>query len=224
MDKKRLLQKALVRFLSGVAAIGLILFLAAGTFRWWNAWAFLAVLFLPMAAFGIHLLNREPELLAKRLDMKETEKKQKTMMTLAIPLFAAGYLLPGIDFRFGWSAVPLAVVIFSFVFVALGYGLFVYVLQTNAYASRTVAIQEHQKLIDFGPYRVVRHPMYTASVLIFVLSPLALGSWFGFAIMLFYPVLLKTRIQNEEDVLQAGLNGYAAYQKRVKWRLIPYIW
>lgn len=224
MDRKRLLRKALVRFLCGVAAVGLILFLAAGTFRWWNAWAFLAVLFLPMAAFGLHLFNREPELLAKRLDMKETEKKQKTMMTLAMPLFAGGYLLPGIDFRFGWSAVPLAVVILSFVFVALGYGLFVCVLQTNAYASRTVTIQEHQKLIDFGPYRVVRHPMYTASVLIFVLSPLALGSWFGFIIMLFYPVLLKARIQNEEDVLTAGLEGYAEYQKKVKWRLIPYLW
>lgn len=224
MNKRDLFKKALLRFLMGVSGVGLILFLSAGTFAWWNAWVFMAVLFIPMVFVGIYLITKNPELLEKRLNLKEKEKTQKAINNLSIPLMAAGYILPGIDFRLGWSHVPLAVVIASFALVALGYGLFAYVLKTNAYASRTVNIQEKQKLIDYGPYRVVRHPMYTASILIFVLAPLALGSWLAFIIMLAYPFLLKSRIQNEEDVLSTGLEGYLEYKAIVKWRLIPYIW
>jgi protein-S-isoprenylcysteine O-methyltransferase Ste14 len=224
MNKKELLKIALIKFFLGVVGVGAILFVSAGTFAWWNAWVFMAVLFLPMTAVGIILYIKEPELLEKRLKMKETEKEQKMMIKISTLLMLVGYILPGIDFRYGWSHVPLAVVIISFILVALGYSLFAYVLKTNAYASRTVNIQDNQKLIDYGPYKIVRHPLYTASILVFVISPLALGSWFGFIVMLFYPILLKTRIENEEEVLTNGLEGYKEYKKAVKWRLFPHIW
>lgn len=224
MNKKELLKIALIKFILGVVGVGVILILSAGTFAWWNAWVFMAVLFLPMTAVGIILYIKEPELLEKRLKMKETEKEQKMMIKISTLLMLVGYILPGIDFRYGWSHVPLAVVIISFILIVLGYILFAYVLKINAYASRTVNIQDNQKLIDYGPYKIVRHPLYTASILVFVISPLALGSWFGFIVMLFYPILLKTRIENEEEVLTNGLEGYKEYKKAVKWRLFPHIW
>jgi protein-S-isoprenylcysteine O-methyltransferase Ste14 len=224
MNKKELLKIALIKFILGVVGVGAILFVSAGTFAWWNAWVFMAVLFLPMTAVGIILYIKEPELLEKRLKMNETEKEQKMMIKISTLLMLVGYILPGIDFRYGWSHVPLALVIISFILIVLGYGLFAYVLKTNAYASRTVNIQDNQKLIDYGPYKIVRHPLYTASILVFVISPLALGSWFGFIVMLFYPILLKTRIENEEEVLTNGLEGYKEYKKAVKWRLFPHIW
>ena len=146
------------------------------------------------------------------------------MINISALLMLIGYILPGIDFRYGWSHVPLFLIIISFILVVIGYGLFTYVLKTNAYASRTVNIQENQRLIDYGPYKIVRHPMYTATLLIFNISPLALGSWFGFIVMLYYPFLLKARIENEEKVLTDGLEGYREYKKAVKWRLFPYIW
>ena len=224
MNKKELRKNALIKFVSGVIGAGAILFASAGTFAWWNAWVFMAVIFLPMAAVGIVLYNKEPELLRKRLEMKETEKEQKVMINISALLMLIGYILPGIDFRYGWSHVPLFLIIISFILVVIGYGLFTYVLKTNAYASRTVNIQENQRLIDYGPYKIVRHPMYTATLLIFNISPLALGSWFGFIVMLYYPFLLKARIENEEKVLTDGLEGYREYKKAVKWRLFPYIW
>ena len=184
----------------------------------------MAVLFLPMAVVGTVLYVKEPELLEKRLKMKESEQEQKKMIKFSSLLMLIGYILPGIDFRYGWSHVPLALVIISFILVALGYGLFAYVLKTNAYASRTVNIQENQELIDYGPYKIVRHPMYTASVLIYMISPLALGSWLGFMVMLIYPLLLRIRIENEEEILTKGLKGYKEYKEAVKWRLFPYIW
>ena len=184
----------------------------------------MAVLFLPMAVVGTVLYVKEPELLEKRLKMKETEQEQKKMIKFSSMFMLMGYILSGIDFRSGWSRVPLALVIISFILVALGYGLFAYVLKTNAYASRTVNIQENQELIDYGPYKIVRHPMYTASVLIYMISPLALGSWFGFMVMLIYPFLLRIRIENEEEILTKGLKGYKEYKEAVKWRLFPYIW
>ncbi|NLB33426.1 MAG: isoprenylcysteine carboxylmethyltransferase family protein [Tissierellia bacterium] len=224
MDKKELLKNAVLKFVVGVIGTGFILFASAGTFAWWNAWAFMAVLFLPMMALGVFLFLKEPALLEKRLEMKETEEEQKSVIKVSSLLLLIGFILPGIDFRFAWSHVPLAVVIVSCILVLLGYGLFVYVLKTNAYASRTVNIQDNQKLIDYGPYKIVRHPMYTATLFIFIISPLVLGSWFGFAVMLFYPFLLKIRIDSEEKVLTSGLKGYSDYKKAVKWRLIPYIW
>lgn len=224
MNKKELLRETLIKFLGGLIGVGLILFASAGTFDWWNAWVFIAVLFLPMTVVGIILFIKAPELLEKRINMKETEKEQKKVMSLTTPLILIGYMLPGIDYRFAWSNVPLLIVNISFLLVIIGYGIFACVLKTNAYASRTVNIQENQKLIDYGPYKIVRHPMYTASILIFVMSSLSLGSWYGFIIMLLYPFLLKSRIENEEDVLTKGLDGYAEYKKTVKWRLIPYLW
>ncbi len=224
INKKELLKNAIIKFPADVIGTGLILFVSAGTFAWWNAWVFMAVLFLPITALGIALFLKEPALLEKRLEMKETELEQKLVIKISSILMLIGFILLGIDFRFGWSHVPLAVVIVSFFLVLLGYGIFAYVLKTNAYASRTVNIQDNQKLIDYGPYKIVRHPMYTATILIFVISPLALGSWFGFIVMLFYPLLLKIRIESEEKVLISGLKGYSDYKKVVKWRLIPYVW
>lgn len=224
MDKRELLKQTLIKFAAGLTGLGLILFLSAGTFAWWNAWVFMAVIFLPMIAVGALLFLKAPELLEKRINMKESEKEQKRVINLTAPLMLAGYIISGIDFRMGWSYVPLPLAIVSFILIFLGYGLFAYVLKTNAYASRTVNIQENQKLIDYGPYKVVRHPLYAASIMIFVTGPLSLGSWPGFIIMIAYPFLLKKRIDNEEDVLTEGLKGYKEYKNYVKWKLIPYIW
>ena len=224
MDKRKLLQQALMKYLFGIICVAVILFLPAWSLNWPNAWAYMAALFIPMLLVGVYLFICDPALLEKRLNARETESDQKKVTMAVFPIFLAGYIIPGLDRRFGWSFVPKPVVIIAFAAALAGYALYAIVMRINSYASRTVNIQHSQKLIDNGPYRIVRHPMYTATILLFVFSPLALGSWFGFLVMCVYPFLLVMRVRNEEEVLARGLEGYVEYMGRVRWRIIPYIW
>ena len=220
----KLLVNALLKFVSGFAAVGLLLFLPAGTLRYWNAWLFSALLFLPMLMVGILLFLKAPELLEKRLNTREQEGTQKAVVALSALIFCLGFVLAGLDFRFGWSHMPTWLVAAAAVLQLLSYGLYAEVMRENAYLSRTVEIQENQKVIDTGLYGVVRHPMYLAVTLLFLTLPLVLGSWPCFVLFLCTPALLVLRIRNEEQVLVRGLPGYTEYQQRVRWRLIPFIW
>lgn len=220
----KLLVNALLKFVSGFAAVGLLLFLPAGTLRYWNAWLFSALLFLPMLMVGILLFLKAPELLEKRLNTREQEGTQKAVVALSALIFCLGFVLAGLDFRFGWSHMPVWLVAAAAVLQLLSYGLYAEVMRENAYLSRTVEIQENQKVIDTGLYGVVRHPMYLAVTLLFLTIPLVLGSWPCFVLFLCTPALLVLRIRNEEQVLVRGLPGYTEYQQRVRWRLIPLIW
>lgn len=220
----KLLVNALLKFVSGFAAVGLLLFLPAGTLRYWNAWLFSALLFLPMLMVGILLFLKAPELLEKRLNTREQEGTQKAVVALSALIFCLGFVLAGLDFRFGWSHMPTWLVAAAAVLQLLSYGLYAEVMRENAYLSRTVEIQENQKVIDTGLYGVVRHPMYLAVTLLFLTIPLVLGSWPCFVLFLCTPALLVLRIRNEEQVLVRGLPGYTEYQQRVRWRLIPFIW
>lgn len=220
----KLLVNALLKFVSGLAAVGLLLFLPAGTLRYWNAWLFSALLFLPMLMVGILLFLKAPELLEKRLNTREQEGTQKAVVALSALIFCLGFVLAGLDFRFGWSHMPTWLVAAAAVLQLVSYGLYAEVMRENAYLSRTVEIQENQKVIDTGLYGIVRHPMYLAVTLLFLTIPLVLGSWPCFVLFLCTPALLVVRIRNEEQVLVRGLPGYTEYQQRVRWRLIPFIW
>lgn len=220
----KLLVNALLKFVSGLAAVGLLLFLPAGTLRYWNAWLFSALLFLPMLMVGILLFLKAPELLEKRLNTREQEGTQKAVVALSALIFCLGFVLAGLDFRFGWSHMPTWLVAAAAVLQLVSYGLYAEVMRENAYLSRTVEIQENQKVIDTGLYGIVRHPMYLAVTLLFLTIPLVLGSWPCFVLFLCTPALLVLRIRNEEQVLVRGLPGYTEYQQRVRWRLIPFIW
>ncbi|MGM9536736.1 MAG: methyltransferase family protein [Candidatus Onthomonas sp.] len=220
----KLLVNALLKFISGLAAVGLLLFLPAGTLHFWNAWLFSALLFLPMLIVGVLLFVKAPELLEKRLNTREQEGTQKAVVALSALIFCAAFLLAGLDFRFGWSHMPLWLIAAAAVLQLVSYGLYAEVMRENAYLSRTVEIQENQKVIDTGLYGIVRHPMYLAVTLLFLAIPLVLGSWPSFVLSLCNPLLLVLRIRNEEQVLEQGLPGYVEYKQRVRWRMIPFLW
>ena len=224
MKTSQLIISGLCKLLCGIALIGLLLFWPAGTWHYWQAWLLLALLFVPMICMGVWMLISMPELLAKRLNNKEKEQTQKHVVALSGLMFIGGFVLCGLSHRFAWSSFPLwASVIASVVFL-IGYALYAEVLRKNAYLSRTIEVQENQQLIDTGLYGIVRHPMYTATLLMFLLMPIVLGSAWALLVFGVYPVLIIRRINNEEQVLAAGLPGYADYQQRVRWRLIPGIW
>jgi len=206
------------------AVLGLIFFLPAGTFRYWQAWVYMAVLIIPMLSVMIYFLKHDPELLDRRLRTREKERPQKAIIALSYPLFLAAFLLPGFDRRFGWSSVPAWLVVLADVVVLAGYGLFVLVIRENSFASRVVEVEARQRVVSTGPYAVVRHPMYVANILIYLASPLALGSFWAFLPALLTPAVMVARILNEEKVLKEKLEGYAAYLDRVRYRLIPGIW
>lgn len=220
----KLLFQALVKFLLGLVLIGVLLFLPAWTFAYPNAWLFLALLFVPMTLMGVLLFVKAPALLEKRLNNKEKEKTQQGVIALSGLLFPIGFIVSALDFRFAWSRIPLWLVILSSVLFLLGYGLYAEVMRENAYLSRTVEVQKGQKVISTGLYGMVRHPMYLATLLMFLPLPLILGSFWGLIVFAFYPVIIVIRIFNEERVLCKGLEGYADYQKTVKYRLLPFIW
>lgn len=224
MSKSKLLAQGLIKLLAGVLMLGLVLFLPAGTWAYPNAWLFCGLLFVPMLVLGALLLWKAPALLEKRLSAKEQEKAQVVVVAVSSLLFVAAFVAAGLDFRFGWTHVPLWLVCLAAVIQLASYGLYAEVMRENAWLSRTVEVQENQKVIDTGLYGIVRHPMYTATILLFLAMPLVLGSWLSFAIMLLYPVVIFFRIRNEEQVLEAGLEGYMEYKQRVRYRLIPYIW
>ena len=224
MSKQKLLLSALTKFLAGIVFMGLVLFLPAGTWNYFNAWLFLGLLFIPMLILGIVLFFKAPELLEKRLQSKEKESTQKGVVAASGLMFIGSFVLAGLDFRFGWTNVPAWVVTVAAVVLLTSYGMYGEVMRENAYLSRTVEVQENQKVIDTGLYGVIRHPMYTATIFLFLAIPLVLGSWIAFAVMFLYPAAIIARIGNEEKVLEEGLQGYTEYKKKVKYRLIPFIW
>ena len=222
--KAGLMMQALLKGVSGLIAAMVLLFVPAGTFSYKNGWLFIALLFIPMIVFGAFLLAKAPKLLEKRLHTRESQSEQKLVILLSSLLFVAVFVIAGLDYRFGWTKVPTAVVALGAVLLLTGYGMYMEVMRENAWLSRTVEIQEDQKVIDTGLYGLVRHPMYLATIILFLAMPLVLGSWISFVLMLLYPVVLVKRSTGEEKVLEEGLPGYIEYKKKVKYRLFPFIW
>ena len=220
----KLALNGLTKLVLGAVLIGAMLFLPAWTLCYPNAWLFLLLLFVPMLTVGIVLLIKAPSLLEKRLDHKEKQATQRGVVALSGLMFPTGFLLSALDYRFSWSNVPTWLVIVSSVLFLAGYGVYAEVMRENAYLSRTVKVQEGQRVIDTGLYGIVRHPMYFATLLMFLPIPLILGSFWGLIPFAFYPVLIVIRILDEEAVLTDGLRGYAEYKNKVKYRLLPFIW
>ena len=218
------MMQALLKAGSGIMLAGLLLFVPAGTLDYPGAWAFMALLFVPMLVFGTVLLVKSPERLRKRLNTREKERAQVIVILLSSLVFIAAFVLAGLDFRFGWTHVPMAVRVISAVLLLLAYALYMEVMRENAWLSRTVAVQQGQKVVDTGLYGIVRHPMYLATLLLFLTIPLVLGSWVSFAVMLLTVPVLVLRIISEERVLAEGLEGYEAYREKVCYRLLPGIW
>lgn len=212
------------RLLAGILVMGAIFFLPAGTVRYWEAWLYMAVLFVPMSIFALYLLRANPALLERRMKTREVESQQRWIITLLSVLFLIIFLLPGFDMRFGWSSVPAWLVITGNGMVLVGYLLVVFVLLKNEYAARTIEVEEQQQVITTGPYALVRHPMYTAMTLIILFSALALGSYWALIPAALFPLLLVARILNEEAVLHRELVGYNEYCEEVHYRLLPGVW
>lgn len=220
----KLLLKTLVAFLCGLLITGAMLFVPAGTLAYRGAWLFIALLFTPILVMGVVLFIKNPELLRKRLEMKEHEKEQKDVVALSGLLLVASFIVAGLDFRFGWSHVSSLLVIISSAVLLVGYALYAEVLRENVYLSRVVEVQEGQRVIDTGLYGIVRHPMYFAVTLLYLAIPLVLGSWWALLVMSPCILLLALRIKNEEQVLHQGLPGYTDYTERVRYRMIPWVW
>ena len=224
MDKKNIFIQAIGKFLLGVIILGLLIFLPAGSLQYWQGWLLMGILFVPMFCAGLVMMAKNQELLRKRLSAKEEEKEQKMVVKLSGLLFIAAFIVAGLNWRFSWYILPNWAVWISAVIFLACYLLYAEVLRENTYLSRTIEVQENQKVIDTGLYGIVRHPMYSATTLLFLAMPLVLASPISFAIMLLYIPLIVIRINNEEKVLEEGLMGYKEYKTRVKYRLIPFIW
>ena len=220
----KLFFSALTKYILGFILVGALLFLPAWTLNYPRAWLFIGLLFIPMLFMGIILFTKAPALLEKRLNNKENEKTQKGVIALSALIFPIGFVLSALDFRFGWSCVPLWLVIVSSVLFLVGYGTYAEVMRENAYLSRTVEVQENQKVISAGLYGIVRHPMYLATLLMFLPMPLILGSFFGLIPFMLYPIIIVIRILGEEKLLTKELSGYAEYKTKTKYRLIPFVW
>lgn len=223
MDK-RLFFQAIGKFCLGVLLIGALLFVPAGTLRYWNGWLLLAILFVPMFCAGIVLMRRDPELLRKRLNAKESEREQRAVLVLSGLMFLAAFIVAGLNFRYSWIVLPRWIVWTGAAVFLAAYLMYAEVLRENAYLSRTVELQEEQEVIDTGLYGVVRHPMYSATLFLFTSMGLVLGSPLSFLILLLYIPIIAKRIRNEEAVLAGGLKGYREYMQRVRWRMIPGVW
>ncbi len=219
-----LFRQAIIKFLSGLLLVGLLLFLPAGTWDFWQAWLFLGILFIPMFFAGIFMMKKSPDLLRKRLNVKETEADQKQVILMSGLMFLAAFLVAGFNRRFGWLILPEWVSFAAAAVFLSAYALYAEVLRENAYLSRTVEVQKDQKVIDTGLYGIVRHPMYMTTLLLFLSMPLVLGSAISFLILLLYIPIIGKRIRNEEKVLEQGLEGYSAYKEKVRYKVIPFIW
>ena len=224
MNKTRLLLSAVIKYALGTVMFGAMLFLPAGTLRYPGAWLLMGVLLLPMLAMGIVMYFKSPALLEKRLDPREKQGAQKGVIAGSAVMFLAQFLLAGLDFRFGWSKLPLWVNLAAAVLLLLSYALYAEVLRENAYLSRTIEVQENQTVVDTGLYGIVRHPMYSVTLLLFLSMPLVLGSVLSLLCFLLYPVLIVKRLRDEEAFLEQELPGYKEYKQKVKYRLIPGIW
>ena len=221
---KSLFFSAIAKFFLGVILVGLLIFLPAGTLNFSNGWLFMAILFVPMFLAGLVMMSKNPNLLKSRLNAKEKEREQSLVVKLSGLMFLAGFIVAGLDFRFGWYPLPQAVSYGAAAAFLIAYVLYAEVLRENTYLSRTIEVQEGQTVVDTGLYGIVRHPMYAVTLLLFLSMPLVLGSLISFVIFLVYPLLIAKRIKNEEQVLEAGLPGYKEYKQKVKYRMIPFIW
>ena len=220
----KLFAGALLKFLLGVVLVGVLIFLPAGTPVFFNGRLLMAILFIPMFCAGIVMMFKNPELLKSRLDAKEKQKDQSMVVKLSGLMFLAGFIVAGLGFRFGWFTLPKGVAIGGAVIFLVAYILYAEVLRENTYLSRTIQVQENQKVIDTGLYGIVRHPMYSATLLLFLAMPIVLGSIYSFIIFLAYPFIIARRIQGEEAFLENELDGYREYKQKVKYRLIPFVW
>ncbi len=223
MDAKLFCQ-AITKFICGLVMVGVLIFLPAGSFMYWQGWLLIGILFVPMFIAGLIMMKKSPELLRKRLNVKEEETEQKTVIMLSGIMFLAAFVVAGLNFRFGWIVLPEWVSYAGAIIFLAAYALYAEVLRENAYLSRTVEVQQDQKVIDTGLYGVVRHPMYMSTLLLFLAMPLVLGSIISFVITLAYIPIIAKRIGNEEKVLEDGLPGYAEYKNKVKRKVVPFIW
>ncbi len=220
----KLVLRALLKYGIGLLLVMLLVFVPAGSLEFVNGWIFIGLLFIPMLVMGIVMLAKNPSLLEKRLNGKETESEQKAVVGISGIMFLAGFVVAGLNYRFGWQQLPLWMVITASGVFFIAYLLYAEVMKENTYLSRTIEVQQEQKIIDTGLYGIVRHPMYFSTLLMFLSIPLILGSLYSFLIFLIYPFVLVVRIRNEESVLEKGLEGYTAYKQKVKYRLIPFVW
>ena len=220
----KLFFQAITKFLIGALLVGALIFVPAGSIKFLNGWIFMGVLFIPMFLFGIFLMFKNPDLLKRRLNAKEKEGEQKTVIALSGLMFISGFVVAGLNYRFGWIVLPNIVTIIASIVFVISYILYAEVLRENAYLLRTIEVEKGQKVVDTGMYGIVRHPMYIVTILLFLSIPLILGSIISFVIFLMYPFIIIKRIKNEEKVLEKDLDGYIEYEKKVKYRLIPFIW
>lgn len=222
--KRKIFIQAIIKYVFGILIVGSLLFIPAKSFEYWNGWLFMGLLFIPMFIAGIILMIKNPELLRKRLNAKEQENEQKWVLLFSGLMFIAGFIVAGLNYRYKWIEMPNAVTIISSILFIISYILYAEVLRENTYLSRTIEVQENQKVIDTGLYGIVRHPMYAVTILLFLTMPLILGSIISFIMFLIYPIIICQRIKNEEKVLEKDLKGYTEYKKKVKYKLIPFIW
>lgn len=220
----KLFFEALAKFTCGLLMVGLLIFLPAGTLRYSCGWLLIAILFVPMLIAGFVMLVKSPAFLKKRLDAREKQSAQKGVLAFSGLMFVAGFVVAGLDFRFGWSYMPPWVTVCAAVLFLIAYALYAEVMRENAYLSRTVKVEEGQTVVDTGLYGIVRHPMYAATLLLFMMIPLVLGSWYALIPFGLYPVIIIVRLKDEEVLLTRELSGYPEYKKKVKYRLIPFIW
>ncbi len=220
----KLFLSAITKFLLGVTLVGVLIFLPAGTLCYFNGWLLMSILFVPMFFAGIVMMIKNPALLKSRLNAKESQKQQDKVVKLSGLMFLLGFIVAGFGFRFNWFILPKSVSIVASVIFLLGYVFYAEVLRENTYLSRTIEVQENQRVIDTGLYSIVRHPMYSATLLLFLSMPIVLGSVYAFLIFLAYPFIIAKRIKHEEDFLQENLDGYSEYKQKIKYRLIPFIW
>ena len=223
MDIKLFLQ-AIIKYVFGVLIVGCLLFIPANSFDYWNGLLFMGLLFIPMFIAGIILMIKNPELLRKRLNAKEQENEQKWVLLFSGLMFIAGFIVAGLNYKYKWIEMPNVVIIISSILFIIAYILYAEVLRENTYLSRTIEVQENQKVIDTGLYGIVRHPMYSVTIILFLTMPLILGSIISFIIFLIYPIIIGKRIKNEEKVLEKDLKGYTEYTKKVKYKVIPFLW
>lgn len=220
----KLLINALTKFVCGLLLVGLLIFLPAGTLQFAYGWLLIGLLFVPMLIAGFVMFFKSPDFLAKRLDAKEKQRAQKGVIALSGLMFIAGFVVAGLDYRFSWSRMPVTVTIIASVLFLTAYALYAEVMRENAYLSRTVKVEEGQQVVDTGLYGIVRHPMYMATILLFFMIPIVLGSWYALLAFVFYPVIIIVRLTDEEALLTRELPGYAEYKQKVKYRIIPFIW
>ena len=220
----KLFLEAILKFTLGIILVGLLIFMPANTINYWNGWVLIGLLFIPMFIAGIIMMIKSPTLLKSRLNAKEKQSEQKEVVAVSGLMFITGFIISGLNYRFNWIELPNIVVIISSIIFILSYIMYAEVLRENVYLSRTIEVQKNQKVIDTGLYGIVRHPMYTATIFLFLSIPLMLGSIISFIIFLIYPFIIAKRIKNEEQILEKELKGYKEYKNKVKYKMIPFVW